>query len=201
MASESRRGCGFRKVGGTYLMGGLEGSPCDRLPYPLTICSTCGQGTKVSRGFTRINPLKLFGLHDYDPSNDKNLITCMTATLSNLVKTTCQDVNRPCIICDPTENVSYIMLVGEKYYSPESFIKEGISLGVSKRIPFIPQEFKVGKTVIYLAHKKACVQKGNGEADKKGRIKMLQETTGIFGAFIPHRIEKLFWESQLKGIL
>ena len=31
MASEPKRGCGYRKIGGTYLVGGGIGIPCDRL--------------------------------------------------------------------------------------------------------------------------------------------------------------------------
>lgn len=34
MAQESKRGCGYRKVGGTYLVGNYISVPCDRLPYP-----------------------------------------------------------------------------------------------------------------------------------------------------------------------
>lgn len=102
-------------------------------------------------------------------------------------------------MCDPKDETAYIMLVGEKYYSPQSFLAEGTTLGVSKKIAFIPQEFELGKTVVYLAHKKATLQCGNTSPDKKGKIKMLQESTGIFCAFVPQRIEKLFWESQLKG--
>ena len=195
MASESKRGCGYRKVGGMYLVGGLLSLPCDRLPYPLTVCPVCGQGMKVNRGFTRINPLKVFGLHDEQvPVFQDN-----PAVAGEITKVNCFDAVRPCLMCDPTEEPSYIMLVGEKYYTTKSFIEEADTLGVSKRIPFIPQEFEVGKTVIYLAHKKACIENGIGEANKKGRIKMLQETTGIFCVFIPQKVEKLFWESELKG--
>lgn len=33
MASEKKRGCGYRKIGG--LMRQWSGEPCDRLPIPL----------------------------------------------------------------------------------------------------------------------------------------------------------------------
>lgn len=188
MAVESKRGCGYRKVHGMYLVGGLISVPCDRLPYPLTVCPTCGQGMKVNRGFTRINPLKAFGIHDGQHLD--HLID---------IRAVCKDSFRPCLMCDPKDETAYIMLVGEKYYSPKSFMEEANTLGVCKRIAFIPQELELGKTAIYLAHKKACLKNGDGDADKHGRIKMLQEDTGIFCAFVPQRIEKLFWEKELQG--
>lgn len=141
MAIEGKRGCGYRKVGGLYLVGGALDFPCDRLPYPLSICPVCGHGTKIGRGYTRINPFKLFGNHDKEAaiSND-----------SSVTIPVCQDVIRPCIMCDPPDDTAYIMLVGDKFYTPESFLKEAQEMGVSKRVAFIPQEFEMGKTIIYL---------------------------------------------------
>jgi hypothetical protein len=47
MAIERKRGCGYRKVGGMYLVGD-EGIwvPCDRLPIILDVCPACGGGIK-----------------------------------------------------------------------------------------------------------------------------------------------------------
>lgn len=176
MAVEAKRGCGYRKVGGTYLIGGILSAPCDRLPYKLDICPICGQGIKVGRAFTQINPLKAFGEHE-----------------------NCQDQVRPCIMCQPKDTVAFIMLVGEKFYSPQYFATEAMSMGVCKRIPFIPKELKLNETPIYLAHRKACIVNGNGETDRRGNIKLTDFATGIFAAFIPTKIEKLFWEKDLEG--
>lgn len=178
MAVEPVRGCGYRQVGGTYLVGGVLSAPCDRLPYPLAACPICGQGIKIGRAFTEINAFELFGIH-------KN----------------CTDKVTPCVMCHPPRNrTSYIMIVGERHYpTPQDFIKEGRKLGVSKRIPFIPKGLKLKQTVIYLAHHKAIIKNGNGKSDKKGQAQMLEYQTGIFCAFIPSKIEKLVWESQLKG--
>lgn len=52
MAIEAKRGCGFRKVGGTYLVSEGEGMPCDRLPIKLDVCPVCSHGFKRSRGWT-----------------------------------------------------------------------------------------------------------------------------------------------------
>jgi len=64
MAREGPRGCGWRSAGqegvGIYLMGGLLAEPCERLPFPLHECRTCGGGIKPSRGWTWIEPDELF---------------------------------------------------------------------------------------------------------------------------------------------
>ena len=57
MAVEAKRGCGFRKVGGLYLVGGGFGIPCDRLPIRAGYLPLLRRGnqavTWVGRGLTR----------------------------------------------------------------------------------------------------------------------------------------------------
>lgn len=176
MAVEAIRGCGYRKVGGMYLVGGILNAPCDRLPIPLECCPVCGQGIKVGRGVTKINPHKLWGSHS-----------------------DCKDAIRPCLVCDAPNKVAYIMGVGERYYkTPQDFINEGEALGVCKRIAAIPKDLRIDKTVVYLAHPKACIKNGSGRT-KKGQGKMLEYQLGVFCAFIPHKIEQLVWDKDLKG--
>lgn len=184
MAGEAKRGCGYRKVGGLYLVGDYTAIACDRLPYRLTVCPICGAGIKVGRGMTKINPLVLFGLHE-----------------------PCDDELRPCFVCDPTDEPAYIMRVGEKYYpTPQDFINEGVTLGFSKRIAQIPREFTLGQTIIYLAHDKACAVtvEPNGQDDttqsdqpKLIEAEEIKRVPGIFSAFIPKRIEKIYWQSDI----
>lgn len=102
MSQEAIRGCGYRKIGGLYLCGEYISVPCDRLPYPLDICPTCGGGIKVSRGFTKINPLRLFGYHDYADRDDN----------SGIFIQHCHDKVRPCFMCDPRDEPAFIMGVG-----------------------------------------------------------------------------------------
>lgn len=188
MAQEERRGCGYRHVGGMYLCGEYISVPCDRLPYPLDVCPVCGGGIKVSRGFTKINPLALFGVHQ-----------------------PCEDKWPGCFVCEPKNQPAFIMGVGEKYYkTPSDFQAEAHRLGVSKRIPFIPKELELGKTVIYLAHPKACevkepaiLQKAmalvSGDTNGQNRLmesEKVEYKLGIFSAFIPQRVEKLIWERE-----
>jgi len=188
MAVEQIRGCGYRKVGGMYLCGEYISMPCDRLPLPLTTCPVCGQGIKVSRGFTQINPYRLWGIHQ-----------------------DCKDRCRPCFLCDPQDQPAYIMLVGEKYYkTPVDFLDEADRMGISKRIPFIPKGLELGKTVIYLAHPKAVevkqpvalqqamsiVEQSETKQPRLLETERVEKSLGIFCAFIPKRVEKLIWESQ-----
>jgi|GEM_PF-2940968 len=56
MAVEARRGCGFRKINGLYLVGGGLSAPCDRMPYRLDRCPTCGEGVKFTRGHSWLQP-------------------------------------------------------------------------------------------------------------------------------------------------
>lgn len=64
MGSEIKRRCGYRKVGGTYLVGECSPSPCDRLPIPVGLCPVCGQGVEFSRGWTQISPDRLLSHHE-----------------------------------------------------------------------------------------------------------------------------------------
>lgn len=201
MAVECIRGCGYRKVGGYYLCGGSISLPCDRLPYPLETCPVCGAGIKVSRGFTKINPYRLFGLHDYSDRDEK----------SGIFIQHCTDRIRPCFMCDPKDEVAFIMGVGEGYYkTPRDFMDEAHQLGISKRIPFVPKELKLGETVVYLAHPKACevrepvvmqqamaiLEENETKQPRLLETEKVEKALGIFTAFIPQRIEKLIWEGE-----
>ena len=188
MAQESKRGCGYRKVGAMYLCGGFTFVPCDRLPYLLDTCPVCGGGVKVSRGFTQINPFALFGIHK----------GCRDKEMEN------------CYMCFPRPDPAYIMGVGEGFYpNPKAFMDEALEMGISKRIPWLPKELRLGETIIYLAHPKACTVTvhhgqrtmplvGHGEHEQPWLIEAeeVQDRPGIFSAFIPQRVEKLIWKSQ-----
>jgi len=188
MACEERRGCGYRKVNALYIVGDYTSAPCDRMPFPLTTCPVCGQGIKVSRGFTQVNPYRLWGI----PQD-------------------CADRLRPCFLCDPQDEPAYIMLVGAgNYKTPQDFLEEAHRMGISKRIPFIPKDLELGKTIIYLAHPKACevkepvalqqamaiVEEAQTNQPRLLETERIEKRLGIFGAFIPKKVEKLVWEKD-----
>lgn len=187
MAQEAKRGCGYRKVGGMYLVGGYLAVPCDRLPMEVGACPVCGSGVHFSRGLAKIDAQYLFGTHAPQKKTKKKVdVTC-----------TCEP---SCYVCYPREGISFLMGVGEKYYTPDEFIREAQLLGISKRIPQIPKEMKLGETVVYLVHKKAIqVPKEVTEPLPSGQAKMLPDMEfrmGVIAAFIPRRIEKLLWKNQ-----
>jgi len=174
---EGQRGCGYRKVGGLYLCSDGVWVSCDRLPMPVLSCPVCGGGIKFSRGMSAILPKPLFG--------DHNSIHC-----------TC---DFKCFCCYPKDELAYLMWVGEKFYTPQSFMLEAQSMGVSKRISALPKKFKLGETVVYLAHKKAIiprveVQVEGDEGEQVAAFNEGKPQPGIFSVFIPQRVEMPIWE-------
>lgn len=189
--NERKRGCGYRKQGGMYLMAGEPDKACGKLPLPLVVCPCCGQGIKQARGWTWINAQKLFEGH-----------YCNSKTIEE------QHLPCSCILSDDNlpEKMG-LLWVGEKFYrTADEFLAEGFSRGVSRRINQIPHGFELGKTWVAFAHPKgfeeirecpACDQAGtitdeNGqhvceECEGKGMVKDF--SPAIFGVFRPTRIE------------
>ena len=198
MAVEKVRGCGYRKVGGLYLIGGIMNAPCDRLPITLTVCETCGAGIKVGKGFTKINPFKLWGNHPMETVTPISGLVTVDKGDNAELRMQCHDPES-CYVCYPTDGVGFIMRCGEKFYTMDSFMNEARAMGVSKRIPFIPRELKVGETPIFLVHKKAGWKYEDVPDGKNGQKRMVVPCDGIFSAFIPMRIEQLVWEKDIKG--
>ena len=192
MAVEAKRGCGYRKVGGLYLVCDGPGRPCDRLPYPLTICPACGHGIKQTRGWTWLAVEKFFELHKG-----------------------CAD-EWPCPFCMAPQELGRagLIWVGERFYkTPAEFQAEASTLGISRRITAIPRGFELGKTWVMLAHPKAVpgshadeeTLAGYGDAVAEGRLTEQEAidictkpvmTPGIFLVFKPSRIEQIVTESQ-----
>lgn len=182
MATEARRGCGYRKVGGIYLVAGGAGVPCDRLPFPLTVCPTCSCGFKQTRGWTWVNLEALTG-EQHNRGGDNPCID-----------------EGPCPVCDGGVTKAGLLWVGEGFYkTPEAFNRESNALGISRRIKSVPKDFTLGETWVLLAHPKAVppplltpLKEFLEETDDEPK----KPTPGIFRAFKPERIEILVTESQ-----
>jgi hypothetical protein len=59
---EFKRGCGYRKKGGTYMVDlSPQEVPTEGFPIELSVCPCCNAGIKFSRGFQWIQPRLLFG--------------------------------------------------------------------------------------------------------------------------------------------
>jgi len=186
MAIEEKRGCGYRKVHGLYLMGSGMAASCDQLPFVLKECEYCGFIPHMFRGFTWIDKRYLLPDHLY-----VNGCKC-SDTEENL---------HPCPICHPSfiDQERYgFMWVSKMHYTPESFIKEAQKMKVSKRISYIPKDLKIGSWIL-VAHKKVAVSiKEFSEYQIEGK-KLRSEPIyipAIFYAFKLQRIEYLIWESE-----
>lgn len=172
---EEARGCGYRKQGGKYLMGGATGTACGRLPIPLNVCPCCNQGIKQSRGFSWL-PAELI-------KAEMQLLCGM---------------DRDCNKCQPFAGVADgtikkigLLWVGKKFYhSPMDFIKEANRMGVSKRLNSIPKGLELGKTWVALAHPEAISMPIEGHKD----------LPGIFRMFLPTHMEYVVRERNGKVI-
>ena len=160
---ERERGCGFRKSGkdgvGIYLVGEGIFEPCERLPFPLTACPTCGGGIRFGRGWTWISPIFLFA-PDIPPLCDMR---------------GGHHSHETCLMCTPIAEKAGMLWVGEKFYDVGTFTREAKVMGISKRIAAIPHGFELGKTVVYLAHKKGTTTD--------------PPIPAVFSAFRPSRLE------------
>jgi len=204
---EPRRGCGYRYVGKLYVRApGIFGI-CDRGSLPLTTCPVCGSGIKFSRGWIKLQPQRLFGKH-----GERKNISCPTCgemmeiggwgyvcnSCGTEVKAAehkeCTD-GEGCPICNPPEK-AYMLWVGEKFYTPQSFIEEAQRLGVSKAVATIPRDFEIGKTIVYLAHRKAAKMMVKDPSTLTGYREV--EIPGVFASFRPTHFEMLVKKSDFE---
>lgn len=185
MAIEPKRGCGYRKVGGLYLVSGGAGVPCDRLPIPLTVCPTCSCGFKQSRGWTWVDVFSLIGGAHGE----------------------CKDTFKPCPLCDDPKSIGKagLLWIGEKFYkTPADFSKEGVAMGFSRRIKALPRGFKVGETWVLLAHSKTIeawedvgpAESVQGELDAPKVEQNRVYKPGVFTLWRPSAVEKILPESK-----
>ncbi len=202
---ESARGCGFRKEGGLYLMGGDVWEPCDRLPIELHVCAACGHGIKPTRGWTWIEPGSMLGLEDVESAmiTDCGNTNCGTCPVGGAIP----------------ERAGLLWIGGEFYRTTVDFQREAQSVGISRRITAVPKDFEVGRSWVFLAHREAiarrCVScQGRGvhellpedvtDEDEgtllgSGRVVIdcddcrdgMEFAPAVFSAFIPTGIEKI----------
>lgn len=172
--TEGKRGCGYRKGGGIYLVSDGISSPCGKLPIKLDVCPCCSQGIKPSRGWTWVDADKLAG----GKGCHLGVIECEFCPLGG-------EMGR-----------AGLLWIGEKFYpTPGAFTAEAMKQGISRRLSQVPKDFKVGDTWVLVAHRKACDVRCAlcGDSPKAlceqcggtGSMKV----AGIFHAFLPRAIE------------
>jgi hypothetical protein len=185
MAVEAKRGCGYRKVGGLYLVGGTDGIACDRLPIAIEICRCCGQGIKQSRGWSWIDIAGLVG------GDHKNLVQS-NSELTGPITTEfpCRCGGGVCPLCHNVAAMGRggLIWVGTQFYPTiEAFEAEARAQGISRRIAAIPRGFKLGDVVLF-AHPRGVLQ-STGELTGK-------YVPAIFRVWRPTRLERIFDESK-----
>lgn len=185
---EQARGCGYRKEGGIYLVCDGEGRDCQRMPIPLTVCPTCSQGIKPARGWSWIESGPILEANPCRKVVDNLAVVGKPQSPRGL---SCAD----CPMGSQMGRVG-LLWVGTKYYAtPTDFLREASKQGISRRIPAIPQGFKLGEHWVWLAHREAipavhehhCASRNpdtNEECDCEA-----EPTAAVFQVFKPSRIE------------
>lgn len=164
---DRQRKCGWRRPGGLYLTASGVARPCGKLPIPLDICPTCGGGIRPCRGWTWVNGTALV-----ERIPCKFAMGCSTCPLGG-----------------PIGRVG-LLWIGEQFYaSPQAFLGEVATQGVSRRIAQLPKGFVAGKTWVLLAHRKAI-------ANADG-----SHTAAIFQVFRPQAVEYVTRGDETKAYL
>lgn len=192
MAVEAKRGCGFRKVGGLYMVGTGLGIPCDRLPIELNVCPCCGQGIKQGRGWQWVNTAQLVGGDHTVPCNH---VFNETATGPAMVPCQCIKV---CILCHNTQAIGKagLLWIGQQFYpTVDDFEREANTQGISRRIQAVPRGFEIGKSWVLFAHAKAIVKKQEGVLGKPDTF-TTEYAPGIFRVWRPEKLERIYKESD-----
>lgn len=155
MAVEAKRGCGYRKVGGIYLVGEGEGIPCCKLPIRLHICPTCAQGVKQTRGWTWIDPRPW-----------------LAGDCSSIYRSIC-----PAAQPDKLGEKVGLLWIGTAFYkTPEDFMQEAAQQGISRRIIAVPRGFKASEHYVFFAHPKVFKVVNDNDEWQPGIFRIFKPT-------------------------
>lgn len=197
MATEAKRGCGYRKVGGLYLVGSGAGLACDRLPIPLETCPCCGAGIRQTRGFTWVDiPALIGGDHMVAETKEVSRGGGWAGYGDETVET---GSKVPCACpayCPLCHNVAKmgrggLLWIGTQFYPTiEAFELEAKAQGISRRITTVPRGFEIGKTWLLFAHARG-VFKPTSETDLS-----MKYVPAIFRVWKPERLERIYKESD-----
>jgi hypothetical protein len=187
MAVEAKRGCGYRKVGGLYLVGSGGGVPCDRLPILLHTCPTCSQGIKQARGWTWVDLPKLVGGNHR--VGDHPVVQAYDSWCGCFAG---------CPLCHNVQAIGRAGLVwiGTAFYkTPEVFEHEARTQGISRRIASLPRGFELGKTWVLFAHPKAIyVREQLGDGGEV--LEESKHLPAIIKVWRPTAVERIYKESD-----
>lgn len=208
MAVEARRGCGFRKIGGLYLVSSGLSEPCGKLPIELHVCPTCHAGIKQTRAWTWVKPRVLLADTYCQKQVLDELIAAGTGGEIDFRKLGADPCRHCPLAADNLPETAGLIWIGEQFYpTAEHFMQEAKKLGVSRRISKVPRNFKLGETWVLVAHPKAVLrmpktpeeeQEAIEQTDITGRICNYLTRKGIITMFKPRAVEKIITESQSK---
>jgi hypothetical protein len=195
--SEQERGCGYRKIGGLYLVCDPSNAiVCDGLPLPLKRCGCCGYVPLFTRNLQRIIPNYIIQA-EAEVHGIRKEVWLIDRGINQDKVCSCPPT---CPICYPDHQQmpSYALMYVGSEYTPTTFIQEAVHMGISKRIHEIPWWFILGETWVLLAHKH--VPKGVSFEKLKTNDMLEKETvteTAVFYAFKPKRVEMPMWKEAL----
>ena len=185
---EGKRGCGYRKPGGLYLINKNEGRPCGRIPFPLIVCPCCGEGFRPSRGYRWVDGQKLL---ESAPECSFDGIRTESKCLEDC---SFREGNE--------ENVGRAILIWvspDNYTTTEEFLHEAGEMGISRRLSGdqVPRGLIVGETWVFLAHREAIIPK----PPESGSDSMWKPDPipGVFHAFVPAMIEYVIKGTETDG--
>lgn len=192
MAVEAQRGCGYRKVGGTYMVSSKFHRECDRLPFRLEVCPCCGEGYRPSRTLRQITPEKILQGQHSPCECEPGCFICNPSIISAEEL----DWNRKNV-----EIGHYLEWVGTGFYgTPEEFVKEAAKLGISRRLKSgVPRRLVVGKSIIFLAHKRATFVYNRKSKDGRRR-EIVTPMPAIFMAFTVFNLEHICTDIEYQDV-
>lgn len=198
-----RRGCGYRKVGGLYLMTDPgQMAPCGILPKELEQCPCCGGGVKHKIGFSWVQARLL----SIDRAEVEGCPICAGRRDACMLR----------MLAENGKTKVGLIWIGASYYpEADEFIDEAQALGMSRRVHAAPKGFKVGEDWILLAHIHACAQRIDPECEKcsgSGTVfahpdpheseqtkpcpACSKRRPGVFALVRPTRIEQIVTETE-----
>jgi len=194
---ESKRGCGYRKIGGKYLVGRGPPIRCGRLPIPLKVCPCCGTGFKPARGWTWVDAERLILACLKDVPCYAPLAECAHCVINQIV-------SRGLLATDNSQDLKAgLIWIGKRFYPTIGhFIIEAEEMGISRRLNSIPRDFKIGETFVLLAHRKVIAEYPQQD---DGSTREPEFSPGIFRIWKPDAIEVVVDENvtdkQVDGYL
>lgn len=204
MAVEAKRGCGYRKVGGLYMVSGKLSAPCGRLPLEVHVCPTCKGGIKQTRGWTWVDAAALLA----SAPTCREQIAAMEQWGANAPACDHCPASPPHLAA-MGKSVGLVWVGGSFYPEAADFMREASELGVSRRIPAVPRGFKLGETWVLIAHPKAITRRPATEDEQRELDDSIRQALadgepvpgglvrkGVITMFKPIAIEKIVTETQ-----